>query len=161
MKDAEDGSVDKPGGHSSQPPDAQAPGCVPGNKPSIIIADDDPKSLEGLVRLLENRFSVVGRVGTGRALVEAVGRLSPAVVLTDITMPELNGIEAVRQIRATFPAVRAVILSIHDDPIFIEAAFEAGASAYVLKSDPPAEIISAIDDVLAGRTRRPDESQNP
>jgi DNA-binding NarL/FixJ family response regulator len=76
-------------------------------------------------------------------------------------MPELNGIEAVRQIRATFPAVRAVILSIHDDPIFIEAAFEAGASAYVLKSDPPAEIISAIDDVLAGRTRRPDESQNP
>jgi DNA-binding NarL/FixJ family response regulator len=113
-----------------------------------------------LARLLEGRFDVVARVGTGRALVEAVVRLSPAVVLTDIAMPELNGIEAVRQITATYPAVKAVICSVHDDPTFIEAAFEAGASAYIVKSGASADIISAIEDVLAGRMRQPDAPQN-
>src|SRR5262245_42641289 len=96
----------------------------------VVIADDDPVVLDHVGRLLENSFNVIGRFANGRDLVKAVGELGPAVVITDITMPDMSGIEATRLIASSCPDVRVVVLSIYNDPMIIEAAFEAGAAGY-------------------------------
>ena len=121
----------------------------------IVIADDDPKSLDELGNLLETQFDLVGRAENGRKLIEAVDRLLPAVVVTDLSMPQTNGIEAAKHITKSHPNVKVVILSVHCDPAFVEAAFEAGASGYVVKLDAGTDLIPAIEDVLAGRRHRP------
>jgi DNA-binding NarL/FixJ family response regulator len=125
------------------------------NRIRIVIADDDPMILDQIGLLLETDFDVVGRASDGRALVEMVKRLSPSVVVTDITMPELNGIEAAKKIAKTYPNVKIVMLSIHEDQYIVDAAFEAGASGYVLKLSASTELIPAIKKVLAGRRYRP------
>jgi len=126
-------------------------------KPSVrvVVADNDPIILSEIGKLLATRFDVVARAGNGRELVEVVQRLSPAVVVVDITMPEMNGIEAARRITKANPSVKVVMLSVHDDPTYIEAAFEAGASGYVLKLRASKELIRAIEDVLMGRLYSP------
>jgi DNA-binding NarL/FixJ family response regulator len=121
----------------------------------VVIADNDPIILAEIGRLLATRFDVVARAGNGRELVETVQRVSPAVVVADITMPEMNGIEAARRITKAYPGVKVVMLSVYDDPTYIEAAFEAGASGYVLKWSALKELIQAIEDVLVGRPYRP------
>jgi DNA-binding NarL/FixJ family response regulator len=125
------------------------------NRVRIVIADDDPMILDQICLLLETQFDVVGRACNGRALLEMVKSLSPSVVVTDITMPELNGIEAARKISKTHPNMKIVMLSVHDDQFMIDAAFEAGASGYVLKLNVSTELIPAIKKVLAGRRYRP------
>ena len=99
----------------------------------------------------------MARAANGRALVEAVQELSPAVVVSDITMPEINGIEAARQITQTCPGVKVIMLSVHDDPVYVEAALEAGASGYVLKLGASSELIPAIEDAVAGKPHWPPE----
>ena len=121
----------------------------------VVVADNDPIILDEIGRLLETRFDVVARDGNGRELVKKVPRLSPAVVVGGITMPEMNGIEAARWITKACPGVKVVMLSVHDDPTYIEEAFEAGASGYVLKLHASKELIQAIEDVLVGRSYRP------
>ena len=120
-----------------------------------MIADDDPIALDEIGDLLETRFDVVGRAGNGRELVTAVRKLSPAVVVADMIMPEMNGIEAARQITKKYPKIKVVILSVHSDPAFVDAALEAGASGYVLKLRASKELIPAIEDILAGRPYYP------
>jgi DNA-binding NarL/FixJ family response regulator len=124
-------------------------------RPRIAVADDDPTSLDQTCRLVGTRFNVVAKALNGRELVETVRMFSPDVVIADITMPEMNGIEATRQIKQIFPTVNVVMLSVHADPTYIEEAFEAGASGYVLKLGASKELIVAIEDVLAGRHYRP------
>ncbi|HEX9769250.1 MAG TPA: response regulator transcription factor, partial [Kiloniellales bacterium] len=117
----------------------------------IAIADDDPVILDQICSLLGTRYDVVARAADGRALVASVQELLPAVVVSDITMPEINGIEAARQITQTCPGVKVIMLSVHDDPVYVEAALEAGASGYVLKLGASSELIPAIEDAVAGK----------
>jgi DNA-binding NarL/FixJ family response regulator len=120
----------------------------------VVIADDDPIVLDQLSSILKAHFDVVGRAENGRELCKAVSKLSPEVAVTDIAMPEMNGIEATRLIAKDCPDVKIVVLSIHDEPEIIEAVFEAGASGYVSKFTAHTELIPAIEDVLQGRMYR-------
>jgi two-component system, NarL family, response regulator NreC len=124
-------------------------------KPRIVIADDNPGSLHQICALVETRFEIVAQATNGLECVDAVQRLSPSVVVTDISMPKMNGIEATRLIRKKQPDVKVVILSGHDDPVFIETAIDAGASAYVVKLFAFQDLIPAIEEVVAGRSFLP------
>src|SRR5262249_23572844 len=117
----------------------------------VVIADDDPVILDQIGSLLQTSFDVVGRAANGRELLEAVQQLSPAVAVVDITMPELNGIEATRQITKANRTVKVVILSVLSDYAFVEAACDAGASGYVVKLHAFTDLIPAIEKVLGGQ----------
>jgi DNA-binding NarL/FixJ family response regulator len=121
-------------------------------KAKVILADDHRIVLEGLRSLLEPEFDLVGAVEDGRALVEAVERLEPDVAVVDISMPKLNGIEAARQIKQRNKHIKIIFLTMHPDVTYAASAFDAGASGYVLKHSAPAELVTAIHEVLAGRT---------
>jgi two-component system response regulator DegU len=121
----------------------------------IVVADDNVAYLDDICELLEARFEIVARAANGLECVDAVRRFSPEVVVTDVSMPRMNGIEAARQITRSWPDVRVVILSAHDDPVFIETAVDAGASAYVVKLSAYQDLIPAVEEVLAGRTYIP------
>lgn len=118
----------------------------------ILVGDDHPFILEGVRRLLEGHYDVVGSASDGKALVEAAARLAPNVVVLDVSMPILNGIDAARQIKKTLPATLFVFLSMHSNAIYMRKAFEAGASAYVLKSGAAEELLNAIGAVIRGRS---------
>jgi len=120
-------------------------------KTTVLLADDHTVVAEGLRSLLESRFDLVGIVHDGRALLEAVGTLSPDVVVTDISMPLLNGIEAIRQIRALRPGTKILVLTMHRDTEMAIEAFRAGASGYMLKISPGEELMAAISSVSEGR----------
>lgn len=121
-------------------------------KTRVLLADDHKIVLEGLKSLLEQEFDLVGTVEDGRRLVTEAKRLSPDVIVADISMPLLNGIEAVRQIKKTDPKVKVLFLTMHPDVAYASRAFEAGASGYALKHSAPSDLISAIHEVAKGRT---------
>ena len=116
----------------------------------LLLADDHRIIIEGLKKLLEPEFELVGTVEDGRALLEAAKNLDPDVIVADISMPMLNGIEAVRQIKNASPHVKVIILTMHPDVSYAVEAFEAGASGYVLKHSAPAELITAIKETIKG-----------
>lgn len=118
----------------------------------LLLADDHRIIMEGLKSLLEPEFELVGMVEDGRALIEAAERLRPDVVVADISMPELNGIEAVRQIKKSRGDLKAVILTMHADSAYAAAALDAGASGYVLKHAAASELMTAVRTVLRGET---------
>jgi DNA-binding NarL/FixJ family response regulator len=107
--------------------------------------------LAGLRKLLESDYEIVGTVLQGRALLEAAKTCQPDLVLADISMPEIDGIEATRRLRILAPEARVVILSLHTEPLWVQAAFEAGACGYLSKSSAPEEIEIALREVLQGR----------
>lgn len=107
---------------------------------------------EGLRVLLEPDYHLVGIVEDGRALLEAADRLMPDVVVADVSMPLLNGIEAVRQLKKKNKDIAVVFLTMHLDVAYAASAFEAGASGYVLKHSAPSELLTAISSALKGRT---------
>ena len=121
-------------------------------KPRVLLADDHQIMLEGLKSLLGGEFEVVGSVEDGRALVEQAALLHPDVIVADISMPQLNGIEAARRIKKTDKTVKIVFLTMHLDATYAEDAFEAGASGFVLKHAAPSELVTAIREALKGRT---------
>ncbi|NLX19727.1 MAG: response regulator transcription factor [Desulfobulbus sp.] len=121
-------------------------------KPRVLLADDHRLVAEGLRGLLEPDYQLVGIVEDGRALLEAADRLVPDVVVADISMPLLNGIEAVRQLKKKNPELAVVFLTMHLDVAYAASAFEAGASGYVLKHSASSELLTAIDSALKGRT---------
>jgi DNA-binding NarL/FixJ family response regulator len=116
-----------------------------------MLADDHPMMLEGLGKVLALHFDVVGTATDGRALLEAAARLRPDLVIADVSMPEIDGIEATRRLRAMVPGIRVLILSIHGEPSCVRAAFAAGARGYLTKSSVPDEIELAVREVLDGR----------
>ena len=120
-------------------------------RPRVLLADDHGLLLEAFTRLLEPEFTVVGRAVDGRALVHAALELRPDVVVADVSMPELNGLEAGRQIRQALPQVRLVFLTVNEDPELAAEAFRVGASGFVVKSSAASELSQAIRDALAGR----------
>ena len=107
--------------------------------------------LTGLRKMLESDFEVVGTAMDGRSLLSAAELLQPDLIVTEISMPELNGIEATRRLRTIVPAARVLVLSIHTDPCWVQAAFAAGAWAYLPKTATAEEIESALREVLQGR----------
>jgi DNA-binding NarL/FixJ family response regulator len=107
---------------------------------------------EGLKRLLADEFDLVGVVEDGRSLVETARRLRPDVVVTDISMPGLNGIEAIHYLKHDNPTIKVVVLTMHQTAAYARRALDAGASAFVVKHAAPAELVMAIQAALKGKT---------
>ena len=118
----------------------------------VLIADDHKIVAEGLRSLLEPEFELAGIVEDGRALIKAAEKMLPDVIVADISMPLLNGIEAVRQIKEINPDIKVVFLTMHPDVTYAARAFEIGASGYVLKHSAPSELVTAIREAFKGRT---------
>jgi DNA-binding NarL/FixJ family response regulator len=117
----------------------------------VLLADDHP-GFPGLVAsLLESTFEVVGRVADGRSLFEAAMKLNPDVIVTDICMPVLNGLEAADLLRKSGCTAKIVFLSVHSEPDFVQAGLSAGALAYVVKPRLGTELVLAIREALAGK----------
>ena len=121
-------------------------------KPRVLLADDHKIVIEGLKSLLRDEFEIVGSVEDGRALVEQASTLYPDVIVADISMPQLNGIEAARQIKKIDKNIKIVFLTMHQDATYAANAFEAGASGFVLKHSASSELIRAIHEAIKGRT---------
>lgn len=119
-------------------------------RPRLLMADDHTLVLEGIRKLLENEFELVGTVEDGRALLRAAIELRPDVILLDISMPLLNGIEACRQLVKSMPKVRVIFLTMHADVVYVEEAFRAGGMGYLLKRSAASELSSAINVVMRG-----------
>jgi DNA-binding NarL/FixJ family response regulator len=118
----------------------------------VLLADDHLLVAEALTSLLTPEFDLVGVVEDGRALVEAAARLRPDVIVADVTMPHLNGIDALVQLRQGGDRVPVVFLTMHRDVTFARRALEAGASGFVLKHSASVELITALHAALDGKT---------
>jgi len=118
----------------------------------VLLADDHRILAEGLRSLLEPEFELVDIVEDGRTLVTRAKELFPDVIVADITMPLLNGIEAVLQLKKADVPAKVVFLTMHQDVTYAARAFELGASGFVLKHSAPSELVTAIREALAGRT---------
>ena len=119
-------------------------------RPRVLLADDHPMVLDGLRKLLEPDFEVVAAVRDGRELLKAAERLRPDLVITDISMPLVDGLEATRRLQVAMPGTRVLILSVHADPSWVREAFEAGACGYLTKISAREEIRTAVREVLKG-----------
>jgi len=124
----------------------------PARRPRVLLADDHRLVAEALKSLLAPEFDLVGVVEDGRALVEAAGTLKPDIIVADVTMPHLNGIDALVRLRQGGDQVPVVFLTMHRDVTFARRALDAGASGFVLKHSAPAELVSAIRAALEGKT---------
>ena len=122
------------------------------SKPRILIADDHPILAEGLRSLLEPEFEVVGVVADGRELVAAAKKHRPEVIVADVTMPSLNGIEAAKQLRDAGVDSKVVFLTMHHDISYARRAMEVGATGFVLKHSLASELVTAIREALRGKT---------
>ena len=120
-------------------------------KMRILLADDHRRLLELTRDLLVPTFDVVGCVGDGESLVEAAGKLQPNFIVTDISMPKLNGIEAASRLRESGSSSKIVFLTVHADPDFVQAALNTGALAFVSKLRLDTDLLLAIEEALAGR----------
>jgi DNA-binding NarL/FixJ family response regulator len=121
-------------------------------RPRILLADDHRMVAEGLKSLLSDEFELAGVVEDGRALIEAARKLRPDVIVADITMPHLNGIDALVRLQREDIKVPVVFLTMHAEVAYARRALEGGAAGYVLKHSAPAELISAIRSALDGKT---------
>ena len=121
-------------------------------RPRVLLADDHALLLGAFEKLLSADCEIVGQACDGRALVAAADELEPDIVVLDISMPLLNGIEAARQIRAKARDVKFVFVTMNDDADLAAEAFRAGASAYVLKQSAASELLTAIRLVMEGRS---------
>ena len=120
-------------------------------QPRVLLADDHAMVLAGLRKILEPEYDLVGTAGDGRELLELAASLKPDVVVVDISMPLLNGLDAVRQLKKTDSSVKVVFLTMHADVDFATEAFRAGASGYLLKHSAVEELPKAINEALQGR----------
>lgn len=131
-----------------------SPGTVPSNENAvrrrILIADDHTLMLDGIRLMLEPEFELVGSVEDGQALLAAAKKLHPDVILVDISMPLLNGIDAAVQLRKAVPSAKLIFVTMHADADYVTEAFRAGASGYLLKRAAASELLTAIREVLKG-----------
>ena len=116
----------------------------------ILLADDHTMISAGFQKLLEPHYEVVGSVADGRALLKAAAELNPDVVLLDVGMPLLNGLDAARALKKTMPHVKLIFLTMNPDSDIAAEAFRAGASAYLLKNSQASELLQAVHDVVRG-----------
>jgi DNA-binding NarL/FixJ family response regulator len=118
----------------------------------VLLADDHRLLREAFAQMLEPNCEVVGAVADGRALLAAAEELRPEVVVLDIAMPLLNGLDAARQLKRLMPAVKVIFLTVSEDPDLAAEAFRAGASGFLLKNSAASELFQAIQEVLQGRS---------
>jgi DNA-binding NarL/FixJ family response regulator len=121
-------------------------------RPRILLADDHTLMVEALQHLLETEFDVVGTVSDGRALITAAAELRPELVVVDIGMPLLNGLDAADQLKALQPDIKVVFLTQNREPRFAVEAFRRKASGYLLKDSAASELVTAIREALKGRS---------
>jgi DNA-binding NarL/FixJ family response regulator len=121
-------------------------------RPRVLIADDHAIVAEGLRLLLKDRCELVGIVNDGAALIAAALDLRPDVIVADISMPGMDGLEAVRRMREKGVSSKVVMLTMYADPDLAQEALAAGANAYVIKHSAGEELLKAIHDVLRGLT---------
>lgn len=121
-------------------------------RPRILLADDHTMLLDAFRRLLEPRCEIVGTAVDGRALVDLAVSTRPDVIVVDISMPRLNGMDACARLRLKIPDVKFVFLTVNEDPNIAAQAIGLGASAYLLKTSPSGELFTAIEQALAGKT---------
>jgi DNA-binding NarL/FixJ family response regulator len=119
-------------------------------RPRLLLADDHTLLLAGIRLLLEPEFDLVGSVEDGQALLAAARALKPDIILLDISMPVLNGIDAAQKLRKLQPSAKLIFLTMHSDPDFVAAAFRAGAMGYLLKRSAATELLTAIREVMKG-----------
>lgn len=119
-------------------------------RPTVLLADDHVVFTDGIVRILAEHFDVVGTVTDGSSLAEAAARLHPDVIVTDISMPTLSGLEGLRQLKAQHDDSRVIFLTMHADARLAAEAFRHGAKGFVLKQSSGEELVKAIDAVLQG-----------
>jgi len=120
------------------------------NRPRVLLADDHTLVLDGFRKLLEDHCEIVGAVEDGRALLEAAERCQPDVITLDISMPQLNGIDAARRLRKIAPQAKLIFVTMHADQAYISEAFKSGASGYLLKRSAGSELVQAIHTVMNG-----------
>jgi DNA-binding NarL/FixJ family response regulator len=122
------------------------------DRPRVLLADDHRLIREAFARLLEPDCDVVGAVGDGRAVLDAVHDLRPDIVVMDVAMPLLNGLDAARQLKRAVPKVKVIFLTMSEDPEVAAEAFRVGASGYLLKNSAASELLQAIREVSRGRS---------
>jgi DNA-binding NarL/FixJ family response regulator len=120
-------------------------------KPRVLIADDHRLVVEGLARIIEQQCELVGVVNNGREVLAAAVEKNPDVILLDITMPLLNGIEAARQVKREKPDIKIIFVTMQLNRDYVREAFEAGGSGYVLKQAAASELMMAMHEVREGR----------
>jgi len=125
---------------------------MPNHCARVLIADDHTLVAEMCRKLLEREFEVVGIVSNGRAMVQAAAELRPDVIVVDITMPILNGLDAGQQAKKLLPAVKLVFLTMNRDIELAAEAFRRGASAYLLKICSASELVTAVHEVMNGKS---------
>jgi DNA-binding NarL/FixJ family response regulator len=121
-------------------------------RPRVLLADDHRMVSEGLKGLLAGEFELIGVVEDGRAMVAAAKRLHPDVIVSDITMPHLNGIDAMARLKKDNPDIKVVFLSMHQNAAYARRALKAGALGFVLKHSAPAELVMAMRAAMKGKT---------
>jgi len=121
-------------------------------RPRILLADDHTMLLDAFQRLLEPRCRIVGTACDGRTLIDLAAGTQPDVIVLDISMPGLNGMDACAQLRRKMPGMKFVFLTVNEDPDIAAEAISLGASGYLLKSSASAELFTAIEQALAGKT---------
>jgi len=119
-------------------------------KVRILLADDHVLVADALKSLLEPTYEVVGVVADGRTLVEAAEKLRPDLIVVDVGMPQLNGLDATRQIKRLLPTIKVMIVTMNEDSTLVAEAFRAGASGYMLKHSASQELLQAIQEVVKG-----------
>jgi DNA-binding NarL/FixJ family response regulator len=117
----------------------------------VLLADDHVAMLDGIRAVLGEEFDIVGTANNGRDALVEVRRLDPDVLVLDISMPILNGLQTASELKSFHHRAKVVFLTVHEDPDFVAAAFAAGASAYVIKSDISTDLVPAIRDAMEGR----------
>lgn len=120
-------------------------------RPTILIADDHKMFAQGLAGLLEDEFDLVAIVENGQALIDEVDRVQPDLIIVDISMPVLNGLDAVRRLMQKHSTAKVVFLTMHADTRLLREAFQCGGVGYVLKQSAGEELIFALRQVMAGR----------
>jgi DNA-binding NarL/FixJ family response regulator len=122
-------------------------------KSRIVIAEDHTILREGLRALLSSNpgFEIVGEAGDGREAIRCVEKFKPSLILTDLSMPKMNGMEAIREIRRVSPETKILVLTVHRAEEYILATFRAGADGYLLKDSTHAELLMAVKKVLSGK----------
>jgi DNA-binding NarL/FixJ family response regulator len=122
------------------------------HRPRIVLADDEPILLELIQGMLSERFDVVSTVEDGTALLQAAERDHPDVIVSNITMPGVNGFEAARRIRKRSPNLPIIFISAHTQHIYVEEAIKIGVAGYIFKGRVQSELLPAIDCALRGET---------
>jgi DNA-binding NarL/FixJ family response regulator len=117
-------------------------------RPRVLLADDHALVLEGLAKLLQKEFDLVGTASSGEEAVEMAANLQPDVVLMDISMPGVNGIEATRRLRERVPNTKVVAVTMHNSPTYLRESMKAGMAGYVLKQCAASELATAVDTVM-------------